>query len=176
MQGSRQQMSDQPQGIDPYDAVLADLKAKRDQIDHAILVLEGLRGGVSLPGLVQPQTGPDADVDGPGAFLGMTIPDAAKKLLNARKRALGNADIVAAFKAGGLEMRSVDPLNTIGSVLTRRFNTVGDIVRVGRGVWGLAEWYPNRNFRKKGAPKGDNEAGAATPESGSSVTSGNGQL
>jgi hypothetical protein len=44
-------------------------------------------------------------------------------------------------------MNSADPINTVGSVLTRRFKDVGDIVRVDRGIWGLKEWYPNRTFR-----------------------------
>jgi hypothetical protein len=44
----------------------------------------------------------------------------------------------------------------VGSVLSRRFDQVGDIVKVGRGVWGLAEWYPNRSFKRKGSPKGEN--------------------
>jgi hypothetical protein len=93
----------------------------------------------------------------------MTIPDAARALLASRRRPLGNPEIVAAFKVGGLVMNSVDPLNTVGSVLTRRFNQVGDIVRVSRGVWGLAEWYPNRSFKKKPS-KGDSspEAVATT--------------
>jgi hypothetical protein len=38
-------------------------------------------------------------------------------------------------------------------VLNRRFLQVGDIVRVGRGTWGLKEWYPNRSF--KAPSKGD---------------------
>lgn len=41
-------MSDEPQGFDPYDAVLADLKAKRDQIDQTIKLLEALRGASAL--------------------------------------------------------------------------------------------------------------------------------
>ena len=47
-------------------------------------------------------------------------------------------------------MNSVDPINTVGSVLTGRANVVGDIVKVGRGVWGLASWYPGRSLKKKG--------------------------
>jgi DNA-directed RNA polymerase delta subunit len=49
-------------------------------------------------------------------------------------------------------------------VLTRRFHNVGDIVRVGRGTWGLPEWYPNRNFKSKKAaskPESGSEAGAS---------------
>ena len=49
------------------------------------------------------------------------------------------------------------------SVLTRRYNETGDIVRVGRGVWGLKEWYPGRNFNKKDASKND-EGEAEKPE------------
>lgn len=151
-------MSAESTGFDPYEAVIADLRAKREQIDQAIQLLEALRGGLAIPGLgVSPQHVQDAPAEGPGAFLGMTIPEAAKKLLAHRKRTLGNAEIVAAFKAGGLAMQSADPINTVGSVLTRRFNQVGDIVRVSRGLWGLAEWYPGRNFKKKGGPKGDND-------------------
>ena len=41
-------------------------------------------------------------------------------------------------------------------MLTRRFNEVGDIVRVGRGTWGLQEWYPNVSFKRKGTSKGPN--------------------
>lgn len=45
-------------------------------------------------------------------------------------------------------LNSEQPANTIGSVLTRRFQQVGDVVKVGRGVWGLKEWYPNRSFNR----------------------------
>lgn len=146
-------MSEESQSVDPYAVVLADLRAKREQIDQAIQALESLRGGAA-PVPAKPNVvlgAPADDADGPGAFLGMTIVDAAKKLLASRRRTLSNSEILAAFKTGGLALSSADPLNTVGSVLTRRFNQVGDIVRMGRGVWGLAEWYPGRNFKKKDA-------------------------
>jgi hypothetical protein len=81
----------------------------------------------------------------------MSITDAAKKLLAARRQPLKNPDIAAAFKAGGLHLRSKDPVNTVGAVLTRRSIKVGDIVKIGRGVWGLKEWYPGRSFKKEKA-------------------------
>ena len=66
----------------------------------------------------------------------MSIADAAKKLLSTRKQAMGNADIAAALKQGGVVMSAnTDPQNMVGSILTRRFEKVGDIVRVGRGIW-----------------------------------------
>jgi hypothetical protein len=143
-------MTVEAQGIDPYETVLADLRKKREQIDHAIQAIENLRGGAGVGSApAAPQMSQPVAAEGPGAFLGMTIPDAAKALLATRRRPLNNPEISAAFKAGGLHMNSVDPVNTIGSVLTRRFNQVGDIVKVGRGTWGLAEWYPGRSFKKK---------------------------
>jgi len=57
-------------------------------------------------------------------------------------------------------MNSKEPANTIGSVLTRRMNEVGDVVRVGRGTWGLREWYPNRSFKSKGEKEGKPSQGS----------------
>lgn len=147
-------MSEESKGFDPYAAVIADLKAKRDKIDDLIRTLESLGGVVPTGEISQPSLISAASVaytapGGPGAFLGMSIPEATKKLLGSRKQALGNAEIVAALKAGGMAMESRDPINTIGSILGRRFDQVGDIVRVSRGTWGLAEWYPGRSFKKK---------------------------
>jgi hypothetical protein len=54
------------------------------------------------------------------------------------------------LQAGGLVLTSAEPANVVGSVLTRRFNQAGDVVKVGRGIWGLKEWYPGRNFKALG--------------------------
>lgn len=139
-------MAVESMGFDPYEAVLTDLKAQRDKIDQAIAAIESVRsgGGNQSGGPAQ-----NIGVDAPGAFLGMTIPEAAKKLLAARRRPLRNPDIAAAFKVGGLALNSVDPVNTVGAVLSRRATDVGDIVKVGRGTWGLKEWYPGRSFKAK---------------------------
>lgn len=145
-------------GPDPYALVLADLKAKRDQIDQAIILIEGFRGGGALGGIVPPSLigGAPTTQDAAGIYLGMSIPDAAKKALASQRKALGNAEIAKMLRDGGLVMRSADSTNTVGSILTRRFNQVGDIVRVSRGMWGLKEWYPNRNF--KTAPKNNGDS------------------
>jgi len=37
----------------------------------------------------------------------------------------------------------------VGTILVRVANQEGDIVRVGRGLWGLFEWYPGRQRRAK---------------------------
>jgi hypothetical protein len=141
-------MPDEPISSSPYAAMLADLRAQRDKIDVAIAAIEAL-GGTATPGTPGNHSGPqNFSVDSPSAFLGMSITDAAKALLAARRQPLKNPDIAAAFKAGGLHLNSKDPVNTVGAVLTRRSQDVGDIVKIGRGVWGLKEWYPGRSFKK----------------------------
>lgn len=152
-------MSDESQRVDPYEAVLADLKAKRDQIDQAIGAIEALRSGGPIVGSGNRASPVSQNVaaEEAGDYLGMTIADATRKLLATRRKALTNTEIVAALEAGGLVMTSADKLNTVGSILTRRFNQVGDIVRVARGTWGLQEWYGSR-FKKKGS-KAEGEQG-----------------
>ncbi len=138
--------------IDPYDAVLADLRARRAELDSAIQMLEKLRDarlGVVPAAPTQVEAAIETEIDA-GAFLGMSIVDATKKLLKARKKALTNSEILKELTAGGIVLTGADPLNVVGSVLTRRFNQVGDVVRVARGTWGLKEWYPGRNFKLTG--------------------------
>lgn len=151
-------MTNENQATNPYAAVLADLRAKRDEIDKTIKVLEGLSGlklAVPAPlaavGYASSGNGDgESDMLDEGAFHGMSIVDATKKLLAIRKRKMGNPEIARELAAGGLVMNSSDPVNTVGSVLTRRFNNVGDVVKVARGTWGLKEWYPNRTFKSSG--------------------------
>ncbi len=152
-------MPEETQRIDPYEAVIADLRAKRDQIDQAIASLEVFRFGIgaAVPAPVfsgsipsgEPNRSSVQNVEnGPGALLGMSIADATKKLLANKRATLKNPEIAVLFKDGGLMLNSKDWTNTIGAVLTRRANEVGDIVKIGRGTWGLKEWYPNRSFKK----------------------------
>lgn len=136
---------------DPYAVVLNDLRAQRDKIDNAIAAIEALRGhadgAMALAKSAQGHGAAIIRAEGPGAFLGLTIVDAAKKLLARERRQLNNAEIVEKLKSGGLVLNSADAMNTVGSVLNRRFIQVGDVVRVARGTWGLKEWYPNRSFK-----------------------------
>lgn len=152
---------------DPYEAVLADLRAKREQIDQTINLLSAMRGGVAVSASlsVSPANGVETGVvETAGMFLGMSIVDAAKKLLAARKRTMSNSEILAELKAGGLVLTGADPLNVVGSVMTRRFNNIGDVVRVGRGTWGLKEWYPGRNFKASTKPSSNNDKSAPDDE------------
>jgi hypothetical protein len=150
-----------------YDAVIADLRRRITQLQNTISVLEQLKAG-GLPGV--PDLGDDhretagsgaespAPATGPGAFLGMSIADAARKLLGTQRRQMTTSEITTEIERGGVVLTSVDKINTVGSVLLRRFYNTGDIVRVSRGIWGLAEWYPGRKFQKGGGAKSDESA------------------
>jgi hypothetical protein len=77
----------------------------------------------------------------------MTIVDATMKFLRTTRQNQKTEDILSALKRGGLAFSSSNPINTVGSVLARNWETKGDIVRVERGLWGLGEWHPR--LRKK---------------------------
>lgn len=141
-----------PNESDAYAAVIADLKRKRDKIDEMIQSLKVLRsGGAVAASEPDEQTRPDSANLGESPFLGMSITDATKKLLASRRKPLATADILSALEDGGLVLTGRNKTNTVGSVLNRRFRSVGDVVSVRRGTWGLKEWYPGRNFNKKGS-------------------------
>jgi hypothetical protein len=154
-------MPDELNDSNHYAATLAELRTQREKlrtqcekVEVAIGALEALSGQPLLGAPTITINPSIPTVDDPGAFLGRSITDAAKILLAARRRPLKNPEIAAAFKAGGLHLKSKDPVNTVGAVLTRRSQEVGDIVKIGRGVWGLREWYPGRSFKKGNADNG----------------------
>jgi hypothetical protein len=142
-------MSDKP--ID-YEAVLKDLKARRDKLTQIIELMEGTPDFI-LSALTNPVIAPKTGAVSirPGEFYGMTILDATRKFL---AKSVGEPksapQIVEALQQGGYVFTSELPVNTVASLLSREEAKGGDIVRVGRGIFGLAEWYPGRARRKKG--------------------------
>ena len=125
-------MSDAP--MNPYEAVIADLEAKKAQLEVTIANLKAIAAQAGMP-----TGGPGGGGVGPGAFLGMSIPEATKKYLaNARDKKSTQA-VMDALTEGGLPKSKY---NTVYSILRRRESQVGDIVNID-GDWGLKEWYPN---------------------------------
>lgn len=166
-------MAEESGGID-YRAVLADLLEKRAKLDKAIAGVEALLG---LPPSIGGGTG-DTSVPGEpgtpghttGLLLGLSISDAAKRILATQRRPLRNPELEGFFKAGGLVLNSKDWANTIGAVLTRRAIEVGDIVKIDRGTWGLKEWYPGRSFKNKTEDEKDEGKDAEAPEKPVGIT------
>lgn len=149
-----------------YENVLADLRAKRDKLNAAIAGIETMLG-------IMPTDAPKGDGSAGDrgqqevqfdTFFGLSIPDAVRKLLNMRKRALPTQEIASALEMGGFKHQSGAFGNTVGSVLNRIDKAGGDIVKVGRAQWGLASWYPNMKRRRNGGKSdqdgqnGDSEA------------------
>lgn len=138
---------------DHYSAVIADLEAKRDELDRTIQSLRNMAGlsGAPKQSVDVTEKEPQKETqfiteDNP--FLGMKIYDAAKIILANKRKPMSPSDLVDALEAGGL-MLTGNKTNTVGSVLNRRQKQVGDIVSPARGKWGLKEWYPGRSFGKK---------------------------
>ncbi len=147
---------------DAYDVVLADLRAKRDEIETAIKAIEAVRPQTSAPSAVAAfGIGVPTPPPATRPFFGMSIEEAAKHVLKSRSEPMGPVDIVNAIKEGGLVMSSAEPANTVSSVLNRGWRNGSDLVRVSRGMWGLAEWYPDRDMRFVPSSKED-----AEPEDG----------
>lgn len=129
-----------------FEATLATLEAQRAELDAAIAVI---RRSLGLDAESPPRSplGPSGGPGGaplPGVYLGLSIPEAAKKHLAGARSKLSTKDLMAALEAGGLPPSKY---NTVYGVLRRRESVVGDIINMG-GDWALAEWYPN-HVRKK---------------------------
>jgi hypothetical protein len=142
-------MSTQP--LD-YSAFLSDLEAKKAAIEAAIA---SLRSVMALGALAIGQGGDLPAVAGSassisihngevpnGAFLGKSIPEAAKFYLEIIKRKQTTREIAEALQRGGMESTSRNFVGIVHAVLDRaRKSPNPAIVRIGT-QWGLAGWYP----------------------------------
>lgn len=152
--------ADKP-GID-YAAVLADLKAKRADLDAAIAGIERMIGvAPSFANVIFGEVNTSSDVQS-DSFFGMSIADASKKFLGMKRKPQTTQDIADALEAGGMTHTSGNWGNTVGSVLNRIDASGGDIVRVKRGTWGLASWYPGR--KRQAADKSKESEGESSTE------------
>lgn len=149
-----------------YTAVLADLEAKRGQIDAAIAVIRTLVGEGGAP----PQENGDGDDDAPArpstasagipqrtapgiqsdTFFRLSTSAAVKKFLGMVKRPQTPRAIADALRAGG-QVHATDEKTAYTNVYTAlRRGQDKDFVQTRTGEWGLVEWYGNK-------PKGDGE-------------------
>jgi hypothetical protein len=146
-------------GVD-YASFLADLRAKRDALDKAISAIEQLTGQTASSG----SGGAVSEDIRDDSFFQMSIPEAAKKLLAMKKKALTTQEIAEHLKLGGMTHTSENFANTVGSVLNRVYKNEGGIVNISRGKWGLSGWYPNRKKKKKGEGSDDDDGSEKVSE------------
>jgi hypothetical protein len=137
-----------------YDLVIADLEAKRAQIDQAIEMMKRLKETMS--GISTAVAGVTASVPAPSngqqpfdiariasdAFFGLSIGDAAVKFLKMVNRKPQNTKkIIEAFERGGLKGKTYA---SVYGVLNRRQDQEKDVVNV-HGDWGLKSWYSKKS-------------------------------
>ena len=140
-----------------YEAVIADLEAKRAQLDATITMLRAL-GGLGTIGN-PPPTGGGNVTSGrftSDAFFGKSIPDATVTILQSERRKMSTQALMDTMEKGGLPPSKY---NTVYSILRRRESLVGDLINM-QGEWGLAAWYPNhaKKAPKKASPSAEGEA------------------
>jgi hypothetical protein len=144
-----------------YNAVLADLEARKAALDHAIASLKVVMASGVLIGTFTDSMPPASDsistslgVHGGevpvGAFLGKSIPEAAKLCLQILKRKMTTREIAEALKKGGIESSAKNFPIIVHSILDRASKGGSGILRLDR-AWGLAEWYP-AGLRSGAAP------------------------
>jgi hypothetical protein len=123
-----------------YAAVLADLEAKRAQLDSAIASIRAIMGPAgalvraSVPRIANLSQVP------PDAFAGLSISAASQRLLEMIQRKLTTREIMQGLRAGGLKPSNYH--NTY-AILRQREAYKNDISNQG-GFWGLSEWNPER--------------------------------
>lgn len=132
-----------------YEAVLADLEQKREEIETAIRAIRSLMG---LPS-VSP-TPEVARAVGQGKlredeFLGMSIPKAILRLLELRRKPLKTPEIARELRAHGLINDSPNFVNTVYNALHRQ-QSKGAIRQTTGKRWGLASWQPSVRKTREG--------------------------
>jgi hypothetical protein len=135
-----------------YAAVLADLKARRDALDKVISHLEVIvdLGAITNYNVFAKQATQEIHGD---TFVGLNIPEATAKYLGMVGRpARTTTEITEALNKGGISSNQA----TVATVLGRGHNAGEDVVRAGKGLWGLAAWYPTRPKSTK--KRGDEDA------------------
>ncbi len=136
----------------PFKAALDAAVQKRQELDVLIAQLasfagvpvpEGVAASAADSGaqLAAPDTDPSALV-ADGEFYGKSATKATRALLSklGRTRPLKTTEIFEAITKGGVRIQDTD-------VLYKSLARSKDFLRVAKGTWGLAEWYPERVVR-----------------------------
>lgn len=136
-----------------YEAVLRDLQKQQLELQASISFIQralGVSGPIEAVGAAAPSEGAaplPAHIES-DTFFGMSMLEASKKYLAMSKKKQSIGQIADALNAGGLTHASKNFAATLSSILAREFREGGAIVRVSRGEWGLAEWYPGMRKRR----------------------------
>jgi hypothetical protein len=123
-----------------YSAVLADLEAKRAQLDSAIAAIKALMeqtGALAATAPPVPRIAGLSEVPSQ-AFTGLSVSAAVRKLLEMMQRRMTVREIMQGLQAGGLKPSKY---RNVYAILRQRESDKADIINVD-AKWGLAEWNP----------------------------------
>lgn len=140
-----------------YQAVLADLEAKREQLDAAIAGIRVMLGvsesdaaGAGEPAKTSGGTKASGVVAANGTvvatdtFFGLSTSQAVRKFLSMTKRPQAPRAIADALHHGG-QVHAVDQKTAYTNVYTAlKRGKDSDFSQTRNGEWGLAEWYTNK--------------------------------
>lgn len=126
--------------------LLAELEKEVADLQTTIAVLKRRMGGsangsqvvTNFAAITAPETNGH---DKP--YLGMSIPEAAKKYLQRVREPKSPQEISEALRRGGLHSRSSDFMGVMRTTLARKGKEFG-IESFGPGKWGLSDWRPSR--------------------------------
>ena len=154
----------------PYEAVIADLEAKRDRLTGIIDALKQLKE-IGLPvttlsAMAGAATAAIASSISHDSFFGMKIPDAARKYLSMVKGTKPHPELCDALLEGGFQTSATNFREVVRSTLGRH----PDFVKI-KGQWGLREWYGNRGSGRKTKRTAQVEASDSDSDSSSSSDS-----
>lgn len=123
-----------------YAAVLADLEVKRAQLDSAIAAMKVLMeqtGSLVATAPPVPRIAGLSEVP-PQAFVGLSISNAVRNLLEMMQRRMSIREIMQGLQAGGLKPSKY---RNVYAILRQRESDKADVIKVDK-KWGLAEWNP----------------------------------
>ncbi|HMC32024.1 MAG TPA: hypothetical protein VKL99_14405 [Candidatus Angelobacter sp.] len=123
-----------------YAAVLADLEAKRVQLDSAIAAIKVL---IAQTGVMAATAPPLPRIAGlsqvpPQVFVGLSTSSAVRNLLEMMQCRLTIRQIMQGLQAGGLKPSKY---RNVYAIMRQRESDKADVIKV-NAKWGLAEWNP----------------------------------
>jgi hypothetical protein len=123
-----------------YAAVLADLEAKRAQLDSAIASIKVI---IQQTGVMAATAPPVPRISGlsqvpPQAFVGLSISAAVRQLLEMMQRRMSIREIMQGLQAGGLKPSKY---RNVYAIMRQRESDKADVIKVDK-KWGLADWNP----------------------------------
>ena len=123
-----------------YAAVLADMEAKRAQLDSAIAAIKVLMEQTGVMAATAPPVPriPSLSKVPANAFVGLSTSDAVRRLLEMMQRRLTVKEILQGLQAGGLKPNKY---RNVYAIMRGREAYKADIIKINR-QWGLAEWNP----------------------------------